>query len=379
MARHVARNLQHADSSVSGSVFASHLLVTLRELFLAGGWSEVYKTNTAEWNNNILVSVSDCQVNSGTPYRIYSATGGFSALAKGMGFTLIDSSNDGNCRVMRILNVVDNNNIDVEPENAPPDGWTTATGLTGRGFNWGITDVLTTGTILIMGAPSGTLEVKFVNTTAYTYTASCYPDGYQSGAGHETDGSQVPANSSTSKWARINAYFDDPNGIIYYYEDSAGYRPVILFGTLDDVESGDIYPGFICAGQYELIYDTSTYSPTYLRMIDSTVLTTKYNGRFTDMVKDFSQLATSSYRFGYNLSARTVRGGKAILRKPWVYAGNAASSGFPRGRIPDIMRVTNSYWETMRPIDPATGSWFHLSNGFCVPLLGTTDKFPRRI
>lgn len=380
MARHVARNLKHCDSSVAGTVFASHLMVTLRELFLAGGWSEVYKTNTAEWDNNILVSVSDCQVSSSTPYRIYSATGGFSALAKGYGFTLIDGTNDKNCRVMRIANVVDDNNIDIEPENYPAGGWVTATGLTGRGFNWGLTDVLTTGTILIMGAPSGTNEVQFdTSTNAYTLNVSCWPDGYQSGAGHQAGTGPIPHSSSSSRYASINACFDGPNAIIYYFEDYLKYRPIILVGELDDVEVGDTYPGFTCSGIYETVYTTAANRPTYLRMIDSTVLTTGLAFCFTDMVHDSNVNADDSNRFGNLQACRTVRGGMAILRRPYAYRGATPSYGFPRGKVPDVMRICNTFWEIMRPIDPTTGNWFHLATGFCVPLDGLSDTFPRRI
>jgi hypothetical protein len=114
-------------------------------------------------------------------------------------------------------------------------------------------------------------------------------------------------------------------------------------------------------------------------MIDSLVLTTVLGFRFTDMVKDYAYFADDTNRFGNNLNTRTVRGGKAVLRRPWAYAGSTADNGFPRGRVPDVMRICNSYWETMRPMDPSTYNWCHLATGFCVPLDGLSDTLPRRI
>lgn len=361
------RNVLHADPSIATNVFWNYFLVTFREIFLAGRWTEVYKTNTAEWDANIVLTLADCAVSAATPRRITSATGGFTG-KQGFGITSL-AINDNNRGVFRIAKVIDDNTIDIETACQPPDGWTTETGISARIFNWGKTDVLTAGTILVMAPPSGTNEI-YIMGSGYNATLYAYPDRYQSGAGHPTN-SLAFGVATSEEQCLFNAYFSGSDALLYFFTDVANTLSTLIIGELDDTEAGDTYPGFITAF-YNGCDPFTIASLGRLQMIDSTVLTTKLAFELVDITTGSDTLVSSTHGYQYFQAARASNG-KALLRKNWVYEGTA-SGGFVRGRIPHY-RTTNRNWENYRPMSAAR-TWLHLQSGLVVPMNGVNDTLP---
>lgn len=363
------RNVLHGHSSFPTSQFWMRFLVTFREIMLAGKWTEVYKTNATEWDANITLTLADAAVSGAAPLRITSPTGGFTGYA-GQGITML-SSNDENRGVFRIAAVISDNELAIELGCAPPNGWTTETGISCRLFDWGNDDPLTNATILDMAPPSGTNELYTTFASGYYVDFFAYPDGYQAGAGHPTNIKEFIV-SSNDKRCYFNAYFDGgPNALIYAFTENTNF--IIIVGELDDVEVGDTYPGFLSVA-------LNSFDPFLLNqlsdvnMIDSASPTTKLKYQPMALVDSGDKQASSAIttRYSYKLGTRLVNG-KARLQKPWVYEGTTLG-GFVRGRIPHY-RLTNWNWEQFRPMDSAR-SWLHLKTGFAVPMNGGNDNVP---
>lgn len=363
------RNVFHGQTSwTTSSQFWMRFMVTWREIFLAGRWTEVYKTNTAEWNNNILVSLGDCAVSSVTAYRVTSATGGFTGHS-GDGITLIAPTNDENCGVFRIQKVVDDNTIDIEPMCAPPDGWVTEGSIVGRVFDWGDTDPLTNGTELVMAPPTGNNELHLSFASGYVVTFKAYPDTYNGGAGHPTN-IDTWSQISADKKCYFNAHFSGSDAIVYWFTESQ--KDFLAVGELTNVQAGDTYPGFLVADAVANFDPFIVNELGALKMIDSATPTTKLNFEIMTPVIGSNASATAASRQQNIQVARTSKG-KAMLRKNWVYEGTTLG-GYPRGKVPNF-RITNSNWEDYRPMGVAE-NWLHLERGLVVPKNGPNDPLP---
>jgi len=366
MAIHV-RNVVSLDSSVSTSQFWSRHIVLMRELFLAGRWVQSAISNASTWDSNIVLNLSDAVVNPVSPARITSATGGFTGY-EDYGVTLYGgvTDSDQNRGVYRIASVVSDNEIEIEP--SPINNWVSDTGMTCRVHNWGAASPLYGAEYVVMDPPSGNNQAHISKTTAdYWLDVHSYPRGdYPTNPTVNCDVNLA----STSRYARWNAYFSGATAFIYARDDAHTSWFSILFGELEDVASGDTYPGFVSAGDAADCFNLVGGEISTLNML--------YDNGGGDIGQLSAEVASvcrgesvESARQNIKAGCRTVKG-LAQSVKPWVYA-TGSSGGYFRGRHP--MRYTNIYWENWRPMT-SDGTWRHFENGGVFPMNGTNDPKP---
>jgi len=359
------RNQRSLDSSVSTSQFTARHLVLLRELFLAGRWTQNAISNGATWDANIVLNLSDCVVSAASPGRITSVTGGFTGY-EGYAITLIGGTNDydNNRGVYRIAIVHSDNEIEVE--YPPPDGWTSDTAMTGRVFNWGADSLLGGAEYVVMDPPTGNNQAYLGKpTTDYYFDFQAHPRGDY--PNNPTQAWQAQLSSADRK-ARWNAYFSGSTAFIFWRTDGGAVWWALLFGELEDTVAEDLYPGFMTSAGGADIWNITNgdLSNLYMLYDDGGI------GQVTGYVASVCRgQDTVGSRQNINTLCRTVKG-KAQLVKPWVYMAGP-NGGYFRGRHP--FRYTNFYWEAWRPMDPA-GAWLHHNESGVFPRNGVNDPRP---
>ena len=358
------RNQRSLDSSVTASQFWSRHLVLMRELFLAGRWTQS-AISGGSWDANIVLNLSDCVVNPASPGRITSVTGGFTGY-EGYAITLMDGTTDydNNRGVYRIAVV--HSDTEIEVEYPPPDNWTSDTALTGRVFNWGAGSLLGGAEYVVMDPPTGNNQAYLSKpTTDYNATFACHPRGDY--PANPTQ-SEVINVSSSDRRARWNAYFDGSTAFIFFRTDAGAIWWGVLFGELEDTVAGDLYPGFMSTMTGADAWNITNGDLAVLRMLYDDGGIGQINGRVATVCRGTNVAAS---RQNINTLARVVKG-KAQIVQPWVYM-EGANGGFFRGRHP--LRYTNLYWESWRPMDPA-GAWLHHDESGVFPRNGPNDPRP---
>lgn len=362
------RNVLHGYTGFSASAFHAYFLVTLREVFFAGRWTEVTKNNATEWDNNVtdLTPVTSASVNSANPGRVVIPDGGMTG-SEGKGLTLIDANNDENCGVYYIEAVISDTEVEVDGRTAPADGWVTAsTGISARLFDWGLDDRLSSNTYVVMKCPTGNFEVWLnVQSTNYYMAALGYPDGYASN--HPTYPDSTTNNvsqiqgSSADKRAFVNAVFDGNSAYIFWETDNGGWD-VLYCGELENTDPNDTYPGFCLAKGDGLgaWYDYNFY------MIDSDNPLTqwRFEPAYLSAGTDSASTLMAFER------ARLVKR-KLQVVTPRVYCGQVGA-GFYRGSMP-IIKATHSDWEAWRPLNPDRTLWTITESGLVIPKDGPND------
>lgn len=365
MAIHV-RNVVSLDSSVATGAFSSRHLVLIRELFLAGRWTQSAISNGATWDANIVVNNSDAAVSAASPGRVTSATGGFTG-KEGFGLTLLGgvADDDNNRGVYRIVAVISNTEVEVAPP--PPEGWVTDTGMTCRVFNWGLASPVSSTQYVVMDPPSGNSQAYIGKpATNYSFDLRAYPrGGYPS---YPTQ-SELPAASTSDRYARWNAYFEGANALVYFYTDT-GVWHVFVWGELEDGPVEDLYPGFLSYGTAADAFNISGGDLYTLRMLydNGGGSIGQVDGRVATVCRGADLVAARQNSFPLT---RLVKG-KAQIVKPWVYTVGA-NGGYFRGRHP--FRYTNTSWEASRPMT-VDGTWRHLREGGVFPMNGPNDPAP---
>jgi len=358
------RDLYVGNSGWAGYLFWSRSLVVIREMFLAGRWTDGTFTNKTEYDNNIVLALSDCAVSSSSAARITSTTGGFSALNTNYLITLL-AANDENRGVYRIFKILNDNEIEVR--NPPPDGWTTETGISGRLFESGNGDPIANNNTFSMIPPSGTNEPRFYTQNGYNLYLQCYPDGMSGGHNVGTDTTTFQV-SYTATDGYLNAYFSGDGPEAVFYASTPSYNlAYVVYGELEGAASGDTYPGYMFEDVWVAItVAADTYNDINVYMIDHTPAALAF--KFAGLSRASNEYQSADFR-QMDLNCRSV-GHKAKLEKPWVYNGDA-NGGYPRGKVGTI-RLTNKYWEVLRPVGSA-GLWRHVGNGICFPMNGPND------
>lgn len=365
MAIHV-RNVVSLDGSVSTGVFASRHLVLLRELFLAGRWTQSAISNAATWDANIVVNNSDVAVNSASPGRVTSATGGFTG-RESFGITLLGGvlDDDNNRGVYRIVAVISDTEVEVAPP--PPDGWVTDTGMTCRVFNWGLASPVSSTQYVVMDPPSGNSQAYIGKpATNYYFDLRAYPRG--SYPTYPTQ-AEAPLAASGDRYARWNAYFDGANAVVYFYTDT-GIWHVFVWGELEDCPVEDLYPGFLAYGADVDAFNLTGGDIYTLRLLydNGGGSIGQIDGRVATVCRG-TNIASARQNI---LSLTRLVKEKAQIVKPWVYMVGA-NGGYFRGRHP--LRYTNLNWEQWRPMT-SDGTWRHLRQSGVFPMNGPNDPRP---
>ena len=364
MAIHV-RNVVSLSSAVSTGQFWSRHLILIRELFLAGRWTQSAISNGATWDANIVVNNADCVVNPASPARVTSVIGGFTGY-EDYGVTLLGgvSDDDNNRGVYRIAAVIDDNTIEVEP--APPDNWVADTGMTCRVFNWGLLSPLPGAEYVVMDPPTGNNQAYIAKpTTAYYMNVVAHPRGDYPA---NPTGSIALNLSSSDRYARWNAYFDGSTAVVYFFTDAGQTWWCFVFGELSDVATGDLYPGFVSVGTAADCFNIPNGDLSYLYMLYDNSGVGQQTCRMASVCRGN---VVNTSRQDLRSLARLVKE-KAQIVKPWVYAPGS-NGGYHRGRHP--LRTTNFYWEHWRPMT-ADGTWRHLQDGGVFPMNGVNDPRP---
>lgn len=361
------RDLYVGNTGWATYLFWSRTLVVLREMFLAGRWTDGTFTNKTEYDNNIALTLSDCEVSSSVTGQITSTTGGFSGLSSNYLITLL-AANDNNRGVYRIFKVINDNTIIVR--SPPPDGWTTETGISARFCQCGETDPIANSNVFTMVPPSGLMEPRFYTTNGYNFIVNAYPDSYS--GGHAVSGdSGVLTVSYLRNAAYLNAYFSgtDPT-VIFYFSEVASTIRYFCVGELEGVETGDNYPGYLFFDAWTSVTnDYDHYNDINVNMINHALAPISF--KFMGMSRQISENASGNYR-QLDMNNRLINK-KAKLEKPWVFEPSA-NGGYPRGKVGAI-RLTNRHWEKLRAMG-GDGLWRHMNGGMCFPMNGLNDKQP---
>jgi len=366
MAIHI-RNLPSLDGTVTTGLIAARHLILLRELFLAGRWTQSAISNGATWDANIVLNLSDGAVNAAAPGRVTSATGGFTG-KEGFALTLLGgvSDDDQNRGVYRISQVISDNEVEVF--TAPPAGWVTDTGMTVRVFNWGLASPVSGANYVVMDPPVGNNQAYIGKpATNYYFDFIAYPRGAYPA---NPTASVQHQHGSGARRARWNAYFDGASALIYWYDDVSGWW-CIGFGELDDADAADLYPGFLCGGVTTDCFNITNGDMSVLYMLydEGGGSIGQVDARVASACRGS---LTGGSRQNVKSLCRAVKG-KAQIVKPWIYV-RGVFGGYFRGRHP-FARYTNSYWEDMRPMTP-TGTWRHITESGVFPMNGPNDPRP---
>lgn len=148
--------------------------ITLREMMLAGRWTENSNNGDAAWASNILATAADFAVSVSNRQRVTCPSAPFvQAMADDGDFLTLLASNDQNRGVFKIVKFVDTQTVEVDLIGAPPEGWKTESGISGRIV--GVYDnLLANGAWVLMDSPNprSSLQLRlhrFSDSYAYAY------------------------------------------------------------------------------------------------------------------------------------------------------------------------------------------------------------------
>jgi hypothetical protein len=343
------------------------MIWVFREMFELAGWTEVYKTTNSAWESgsNIVLTIGDATVAAATPYKITSTTGGFTSSHVDECITL-KATTDANKGIYRITNVIDSNNLYIDPATGPIGGWTDEGSITAEIHKCGQPVILGTNTELVMQAPasSGSSLQIYMKVTSLGYAFDFYalPKGDWDGARTATETVTVSMNASSVR-TRVNMYADGQNILIFLYHNVAG-RYIICAGELTNVVTGDDYPGFITVGDSWDMFLSSDLSRVY--MLDDA----------DNPIKGYPMGMMSAYSggdyFDRTSGRRTINGGRTRLESPLIFMQDVSTGGYPRGKLP-ILKMANNSYESFRQLDSSNLN-LHISDGTVIIGNGVNDR-----
>lgn len=348
----------------SAASFAGWFPYLLRELFIAGRWTEVSKdADSAFWTSgsNLKASFSNLSVNSGFPTRVVDAgsTGLMSSTHVGLLLTISSATNDVNRGVFRITNVVDSNTLTISPENRVAN-WTTEASMAGRIVSPGQatlhTNSYVSNLVMTSNVSGGNQARMSGGTNLTTMSYYCYPKGDSISVT-----SALTFAHSTTSGSRVNAYFDTTThtAIVYYTQNSLW--AYLYWGQLGNTRTGDTYPRFMqgnwSANAFNVVSGCSS-----IYMLDNldnaitgfvSVPQTHYDGsNFLDSTT-FARLRTQLWDY-----------------TPWAIMPDTTAGGYRRGTLP--FTITNTYWEAWRPLNSAKTKRKSATH-IVLPMNGATD------
>lgn len=340
----------------------------LRELFFAGGWTEVANDGDAAWTNNLLGSGAAAAVAAAASLRITGMTG--MTGQEDNCITLL-ASNDQNAGLYKIRRVISDTEVELYISNAPPDGWLDESGINWRLHDYGYTDQFPLSAFAVMNPPSGTNQAHFSVEAAQLYQmdAKALPLGDWVGAQTLTTNTNF-ASSHYMRRMRFQAYFSGSEALIYTFDDTTTCH-VFHWGELTDVVAADINPGFFSGG-YQAIrayaWGMAVNNLAILRMLD-------HVSAPIDGYNQFSSRGGQSITIRQGISECTrLPSGLVQDKRPWVAMANTAAGGYIRGRTP-LFRYTNENWLHLQRVDPA-GTKRVYAFGTVVPMNGPNDFDP---
>jgi hypothetical protein len=385
MTKYFVRNLKPL--TLTDAYCANAMTHILRHMFWWADWTEISLDADAAWANTIAVSDP-----TGSPgFRVYAAQPRIIEDLDGAGrFTASMATNEhliflkgtGQNRVVaRIERYIDAHHVEITANSAPPLGWADEGGVVpipGKIIGGDSAGTMTFNSAacrlaaakgVLMQAPSGNLQVRLYHQTTAIFTAYARPKG---GSGTATEvGAGTTLVGNTDNIMRIHAVFEGRNGLIYMTADQTTSQSFfLLFGELDDVDTGDTDPGFIMMDRDS----TTTYPVVYSMNMLNGNPTPASIAAYPLFIK--RQVGTDYASGNWNLQGWRLSGsrpGKAALRKVRVALDNIVNYGAcVRGKLP-LIRHTHTDFEWWRPLD-AAGAWQHLFYGLVVPRNGPGDQ-----
>lgn len=364
------RNCQPANASATTT---STMLKCwfLREMLLAGRWSENSNDGDAAWSSvsNLLLSLAaganGLAVDASKPREVYSPNGDF--LTSHVGHVLnLDATNDQNRGLWKITEYVDAYTVKVDYAGWFEQGWITETGMAAR-ITYGTGAILANGAWVLMDAPgSSNTQVRIYyedNGDVYVYVR---PRGKLA---DPTEIASLSLGAYYMQWVRYNAYLDEDNFLIvdnHRAQNSGNYSSsMVAVGRLLAADVVDTDPIFVISNNNGMT--SNPLRSLSMRMLDSSLTQIE---AYSAALKNATGVTFGDLygRYGRRLHSSNL----APLRAPWVCLANTASVGAcVRGKLP-MFRITYTGFEKWTPMD-AAGDWQHLSTGIVIPRNGPND------
>lgn len=194
MAMHIHNLKQPTISPARGTSVGA---IAEREMLLAAGWSEDSNNGDAAWANVVIATPADFAVSESLDNIITAPSAPFTqAMADDGDWIVLFSGNDNNRGIYNIIRFIDSQTVEVEATCAPPDGWTTESGISGRIV--GVDDaLLASGAWVLMDSPGAQCQlqarIKCENTTyIYSYARPRGKTFSGSGAGGDSISGTAP-------------------------------------------------------------------------------------------------------------------------------------------------------------------------------------------
>lgn len=372
------RNLKAATTSAGVQNHAHCIL--MKEIFLLSGYTFVSDNADAAWGMSPLGCIvtnrgagigTGFDVSAPSPRIIYDPLGSFTAAHASDEYAIfLYATNAQNKSGFRITRYIDANNVEIDADAAPPNGWATEQGIAGRVVNIKAA-TLASGAWVLLRAPGCNLQVRLLRQS--TTMCRCYvrPLG---GAGTATEipsaGLDLIGHSGDTQ-SRINAVLDGKNVLIYSMGNYlASYNSVLLVGELSDAAAADTNPGFI-QGTYSADSIAPWGHPMY--MLNGAGIPAQISAYPVYLKQYPTQGVATIQMMQRNWLIQNGRPGYVALRKPGVVLDNVLNFGAcGRGKLP-LVRHSNVYLERWRPIETA-GNWLYTLAGLVVPRNGPNDR-----
>lgn len=384
MSRYFIRNVKPLQ--VADAYGASMGAIIFRHLFWWADWTEVTVDADAAYANVLAINEpgttpgNGFQVAAANPRIVYDPLGRFTLSMQTYEYLLFLKGTGQNRNVARIIRYIDANNVEIDADSAPPNGWNNEIDIAARvvGGNAGgtITFNVATGRLtapksILVQAPSGNLRARVYYQDTSNTKVYARPIG---GAGTATEvGVGTTIIGGVDNIFRFHGVFDDPNFLVYATMDYVATSSfLVMWGELEGTDVADADPGFV----YSVRDISGAYPWNYaFQMLNGNPTPVAINVYPCYIKRQFSttQASANPNLFGFRLEGGTP--GKAAIRKMRVVLDNVATYGAcMRGKLP-LVRQAYTAFENMRPMD-AAGAWLNTYYGLIVPRNGPNDQLP---
>lgn len=349
----------------------------LREALLAAGWQIIDDQSLPAYTDpaNVLLELTDVELDSAKATEVYSVTGGFTAGMEGKAITIytdLTAAGQTNRGVYNIKRVIDTNTLLID-QRCRTAAWADQTGVSVKIHNCGTGVFLGHSRTLVYQPPVASgINVQYRTTISsdgqYHYEY-CYPLGNY-GGGNTVTASHLFMWTYNSLDMRFNICLSDGNEShfrnIWYCYNSAGWRGG-CFGKLSQAAAGD--PAFFVQRLVDQSqsYTWATGMEHDIKMINE--LGAQINGAIM-YYKDGLNVNISACRERQSL-AKLINGTRAKTFRPLVLMENSPEGGFVRGVMPQEFK--HASWPDMSEF--GTDYW---STGYniLVPRNGAADTVP---
>jgi hypothetical protein len=358
---------------------AHALVMYYKEFLLLSGYTVASESADAAFSTCITLvraaGVGGFEVNSANPRIIYDPGGGFIPTHQTNEAAIALYGTLGKNRSMyRILNYIDANHVEIDPDGEPPGGWVTETQMAGRVLDMKAA-TLSSGSYTLLQAPIGNLQVRLLDYNSQYLEAFVRPKG-GAGTATEVPSAGVNIGYTSHTFLRMNAVLDGKNAVMMETGDgSASYNGIVFVGELDDVVLADTDPGFIQT--YGNIAYASAWPWTWPMYMLNGAGSPAQITAYPMVLKRAGGNNTTTDSYAYLPGAKLENGlpGHLILRKLPVALDNTITVGACRRGTMPIVRICNLSMERYRPID-TLGNWIHWAQGFVLPRNGEYDRLP---